>query len=501
MKHLHYIAIVFLSTLPACAPPDEPPPETPIEEPTRWAPCAWEPGGDDRAADCAFVTTPLDHTRPDGDRHRLFVKRRPAEGPTTAQVWLVAGGSGDAATSGMERLSGGLWRDRPGLAHYAVDHRGTGGSERLDCPGLTGSPTNIGTAPADVEACGADLQARLGDRLTHITLTASARDLGRLIEAYREPGVPVFVYGASYGTIVVQRYLQLYPHQPDGVILEAISTGRFLDGYDAGLESAGQRLMAVCGANPACGGRFGDDPWTVARRAVAGLDNGICAGLGASSEDARRLLGVMLFSPPLRDLVPAVVHRLDRCTPTDIAALQMLATRLSGLANDDTRSDVLGAHVFLSESQPPPAAAPGLLAAFRRATMSTGLEAQMARIGNWPRSAPGLPQEPPPYEGPMLMLQGGLDGPSPVERALPVRDAYRGPAQTWAFFPTGAHGVTGLTPTLDGSDCAREIRLQFLDAPRTPPDLGCIERILPFDWDGIPDVNHFLLGVTDAWGP
>lgn len=377
---------------------------------------------------------PLDHAQPYNERFRLFVKRRRAEGPTRAQVWLITGGPGDAATSGMERLSGGIWRDRPGIAHYAVDHRGTGGSERLACCGISASPTSILTDPAEAEACGAEIAARLGTRLDHMTLTESARDLGRLIEAYREPGVPVFVYGASYGTILIQRYLELFPDQPDGVMLEAIATGRFLDGYDAGLGQAGRRLMALCVADPTCAARFADDPWTVAHRAVASLDAGRCSSFGATSDQVRVLLGVMLFSAPLRDLVPAVVHRLDRCDPADVAALSRLAVQLSALVANDAQSDVLGAHVFLSEAQPPRDKVAELLAAFRGATMSTGLEAQIARIETWPRSAPGTPLSPPPYDGPMLMLQGGLDGPSPPERAMPIA-ARRRPGRSFRPAP------------------------------------------------------------------
>ncbi|APX12337.1 serine aminopeptidase domain-containing protein [Tateyamaria omphalii] len=460
-----------------------------------------DPATGGQEAECAFVTVPLDHARPAGERFRLFVKRRPAEGPTRAQVWLIDGGPSAAASSGMETLSGGIWRDRPGVAHYAVDHRGTGGSERLDCPGISDSAVSILTDPADVEACGVGLAARLGTRLNHVTLTASVQDLGRLIEAYREPDVPVFVYGASYGTIFVQRYLELFPNQPDGVIIEAIATHRFLDGYDAGMERTGQRVMALCAADPACGNRFEQDPWVVAQQAVAGIDAGRCDDLDATSADVRVFLGSMLFWAPLRDLIPATVYRLDRCAPADVAALSRLAARLSALlANDAEPDDVLAAHIYLSEAQPVQERAPQLLAAFQRATMSTGLEAQIARIDTWPRSTPGLPLGPPPYDGPMLMLQGGLDGPTPAERAQPVRDAYRGPAQTWAFFPTGAHGMTGLTPTPDGRDCARDIRIQFLDAPNRPPDLGCIDRILPIDWDGTPELNRFLFGTSDLWG-
>ncbi|MEM8550927.1 MAG: alpha/beta hydrolase [Pseudomonadota bacterium] len=474
---------------------------TPVERPTVWTPCAWDEARGDRDAECASIAVPLHYAADDSRRHHLFVKRRPAQGPTTAQVWLVTGGPGDAATRAMENLSGGIHRERPAVAHYAFDHRGTGRSERLQCPGLEGSATSILTPPAAVEACGADLAQRVGDRLDHVTVTASAHDLALLVSAHREPDVPVFVYGASYGTILLQRYMELYPDQADGVILEAIGVGRFLDGYDEGMERVGRRLMGLCAADPACAGRVDDDPWAVAQRAVASLDKGACEALGATSAQARVLLGAMLFYAPLRNLIPATVLRLDRCRRRDARALAHLVRRLESLVADPFSSDVAGAHVFLSETQPPERRAAPLMAAFSRATISTGLEAQMARVRSWPRSpGRGIPQRPPRYDGPILMLQGGLDGPTPIERARVLRDAYRGRGQTFVEFPLGAHGMTGMTPTSAGRDCARDIRIQFIDDPTRRPDLDCVSRILPIAWDGTPELNRYFFGVADAWG-
>ncbi|MEJ6395995.1 alpha/beta hydrolase [Gymnodinialimonas sp. 2305UL16-5] len=477
-------------------------PETPIEEQARWAVCDWSTGTGDREAECAFVTVPLEHGASLSERYRLLVKRRGASAPLQAQVWLVSGGPGDAATANMERLSGGIHQDRPDIALYAVDHRGTGGSERLDCPGLAGSATSIQTGVAEVEACGAELHARLGDRLSHVTLTASAHDLAALITANREPGVPVFVYGGSYGTIVIQRYLELYPNQPDGVIMEALATGRFLDGYDASFERTGRNLLRRCAVDPACADRFDGDPWDIAQRAVASLDNGSCTALGASSADARLLFGSMLFSAPVRDLIPAAVLRLNRCRPEDVSALNTLAGRLTELAvSDDGSSDVLGAHVFLSETQPPRDRSYTLLQDLAGYTMATGLEAHISRIEAWPRTqGQGVPLTPPPYDGPLLMLQGALDAPTPLSRANLLRDTYRGPSQVWAEFPDGSHQLTGATPMLNGDDCARRIRIQFLDNPFTPPDLGCIAQVMPPAWEGSDALNLFLFGNANAWG-
>lgn len=325
---------------------------------------------------------------------------------------------------------------------------------------------------------------------------------------------PVFLYGGSYGTYLAQRFIQIHPDLPDGVILEGISApGQGFVGYEAGMNAAGQDLFAVCSADLACRSHFDGDPWTVASDLVAAMDAGHCPTLGVDGLFTRQFLAALLFYNGIRDLVPALVFRMDRCSTEDVDAVVSIYNRMFGgggatlgMANDGLGdNDALFFHVALSEMWPD--GAPSLAeteANFLSYTMSTGLEIRLAKMldeQGWPT----FPQDEhyggfSDYDGPLLMLQGGLDPATNIEQSLAVGEHYDGPTQAWAEFPFGAHDIVGAAPLADGGDCARDLYLDFLEAPEAPLDLGCVDDALPPAFDGYPGWAAWLFGTDDAWG-
>ena len=478
-------------------------PVTRLDEPTRWAVCSWDPEKDDRLAECATVVVPAD---PDPARgtFRLFVKRRRVIGRPQAQVWILHGGPGASATEGMKRLAYDIPELRPGIAYYTVDHRGVGGSEKLECPSgqSADSPKGSTVTLEEWPACIAHLKETIGTRLDLFTTTHSARDVGALVEKYRVPGVPVFVYGASYGTYLARRYLQLFPEQPRGVILEGIAASRdHMTGYDAAMIRAADTLLETCARSPACGGRFDAPPVEAFRRNLRSLDGGHCPALGMTTADARAVLTGMTFSATTRVLVPALARRIERCAPEDVPIVQKALAAWLGSFVGKGSSSVLHNHVALSEMYTPAQTTDELQRQADAAALTTGLELGYSKLFPlYPRYArDAFVGKEPVYDGPLLMLHGALDTPSPLPRALPVRDRFRGRRQYWVEFPEGAHGMTSKTPIADGSDCGRSIYLQFIDRPDRRPDTGCIARILPIDWNSTPDDALRFLGTLDIW--
>jgi pimeloyl-ACP methyl ester carboxylesterase len=486
-------------------------PETPTVTLGAWEPCDRLVGSGDAAAECAMATVPRDWDDPEGPTYDLLVKRVPAVDPA-AHLWVVHGGPGGSAVDELDLLSYGIPELRPDIEVYAVDHRGIGGSGRLGCP-AEDADSLFGAAVAEAEwpSCLESLVAERGEELDFITTTASARDLGALIGTLGADR-QTFVWGGSYGTYAVLRYLHLFPDQPAGVILEGIQhPARDFVGYDADIDRVSHDLFDVCAQDPDCAEHFAGDPWQTAQAAVASLDAGHCPELGLDSDGARGIFGSLVFYWQTRDVLPAVVHRLERCAPDDIEVLQHLLASLGLLfgatlsGNDGLgSSDLLFYHVALSEMWYPPDEAPAvdtLLADWQTMTMSTGLEIALGqRSGTWPRyPADSFDDAVPAYAGPLLMLQGGLDAPTPWEQAWALTAEYDGPAQTWALFPYGAHGVVGGSPA-PGGDCALDVYLQFLAQPATPPDLSCIDDIAPPEFDGDPALTTWLLGTADAWG-
>jgi pimeloyl-ACP methyl ester carboxylesterase len=99
-----------------------------------------------------------------------------------------------------------------------------GESTRVGCPDQesTTSEGGVGITASEWPACLEAVERSWGNKLSHFTTTADARDLKRFIELTRAPGQKVFVYGASYGTTRALRLLQVDPAGVDGVILDSV---------------------------------------------------------------------------------------------------------------------------------------------------------------------------------------------------------------------------------------------------------------------------------------
>jgi pimeloyl-ACP methyl ester carboxylesterase len=167
---------------------------------------------------------PLDWAVPSADLISVFASRRPAiEQPAKVQLWLLAGGpggSGDSYSTYVDQLA----KELPDHDLYVLEHRGVGESTRVGCPDQesTTSEGGVGITASEWPACLEAVERSWGNKLSHFTTTADARDLKRFIELTRAPGQKVFVYGASYGTTRALRLLQVDPAGVDGVILDSV---------------------------------------------------------------------------------------------------------------------------------------------------------------------------------------------------------------------------------------------------------------------------------------
>jgi len=483
-------------------------PSADLSAPTPWTTCAFDVRNpEDQSAECAFVTVPLNYAKPKAGTFRLLVKRTKATVKPTAQVWILHGGPGASATEGMYRLSYGVSADRPDIVYYGVDHRGIGGSEKLECPQQEAKDSAKGSTISEEEwpqCIKAVLENPGRKRLNQITTSNAARDIGALIAKYREPGVKVVVYGGSYGSYLARRYLQLFPDQPDAVILEGLASNQAFTDYDSAMNDAAKANLDACAAYPDCARHFDGHPWEIAQQVLHGLPTSACSALKVSPGDMKKLWGAFTFTAPNRSMLPALVKRLQRCNENDMAfIIKGLTQFIAILGEAKASSAVILKHVGISEMLGANRDAAGLQQQFSETlTMSTGLEAELAGLqSRWPT----YPRDDymgdwPDYRGPMLMLHGALDTPAPLHRALEVRAHFQAPHQYWVLFPEGAHGMVTKTPDANGRDCGKYIYVQFVDQPLKAPDQTCIGDILPINWNGNPADAVRIFGTEDIWG-
>ena len=196
-------------------------------------------------------------------------------------VWLD-GGPGIAGTGSAALYTDELRFHRDQRAIVMVDQRGTGGSGALNCPEIERkSPLSDAWTLADVVSCRRALEAH--SDLSQYSTLAAARDLDavRLALGYEK----VDLAGLSYGTMLAQAYLKLYPaHVRSAAFIGTVPLGEKLPLHHAANgEHALRQVFDDCGADTACNAAFPRllSDWAVLQRRLSNAPIVIKTGHGA----------------------------------------------------------------------------------------------------------------------------------------------------------------------------------------------------------------------------
>jgi pimeloyl-ACP methyl ester carboxylesterase len=467
-----------------------------------WSPCSLDPSANDMRAECARVIVPLDWSHPKAGQVSVAVKRLPATEPRV-QLWLVEGGPGASGLADFPEVMARWQAQDPGIEVYTLDHRGVGESERLSCPSQEDPSSVDGTAisSAEIAACLASLERQRPGALAHFNTTQAAHDLAELVRRTSRAGVPSFLWGASYGTYLLQRYLQIYPRQVTGVIVDSLNPADAdAQTQAAGMNQAGRDLLGVCAGQPRCAERLGGDPLAFWKALLADLDRGHCAAAGGDGAAVRALASFVGSYHPLRQVLPALAYRLRRCNAADLLALGHFTAIMDGdwFTELPGFSQVLNTNIVLSEMSEPRQAAHAADESDRLFAISNMADVRSLRQ-HWPVYEDPLDDQWASADVPILMLQGRLDFLTPAGPARAWSDHFAGPGQTYVEFPEGAHGLTFATPTPEGTDCAAQLILSFLRTPTAPPDTTCVKRVLRLDFEGDSATAAALLGTSNLW--
>ena len=225
-------------------------------------------------AQCAWVSVPLDYEGANNETIDIFTYRyRGASEQKKGQVWLFEGGPGGSGLLLASTLRY-MASQYPDYDFYSMDHRGVANSTRLGCPNDT---EIIGFDPKAYDACITQMQTEWGDRLRYFSTTNAARDIHRVTNMFREKNRKVFLYAVSYGTYWLQRYLQMYPDDADGIILDSICspTECYLDRYDGWNNTVGEQFLDFCESDPVCSAKMAtlsDSPLQAVRQTFEKLD-------------------------------------------------------------------------------------------------------------------------------------------------------------------------------------------------------------------------------------
>lgn len=480
---------------------------------------------DGYVSECATIQVPLDHAHPEGEKIDFHFSRYPAATqPAKRQVWLLAGGPGQAGYVFGKRIAA-LAEAMPDADLFAADHRGTGKSHRLTCP-QQDAPNSYGgyiLDELDAEACLEALKPKGDyDRLAHFTTTEAASDVLDGIAAVRtSPDEKVFVIGASYGTHWAHRMVQISAADAtkprlDGVVFDGFLTPghfAFLD-YDRAAEEAGEALAAACDADASCTMHLGPGGALAKVKAVmATLEQTPCGPF--TKDQARTLISVLLDPWGGRAMIFPAIHRLERCTDADQDALVHLANTYYGLLQmayqvPFVNSGILQNNIVLNElwklpGEAEPTKAEMLAAADAQPFLAGGsLPGRLVDMrAFWPvppDDFSALPT-PAPTTAKLLWLGAKMDAHAWPSQSTKITSVY--PDAPFVFLDGASHTPMNQSPlTSDPTKtCGAKIATSFIEADGVL-DASCqTNDLLPLRLEA-PDAEFAIKwwDTADDWG-
>ncbi len=271
---------------------------------------------------------------PDGRKIALSVALVPALNVEALPDPLVflAGGPGQSAIDSYLAMPSAfeqIRRDRPILL---VDQRGTGRSNRLDCPLPENGDLSTGDwDPEEMLAYTRDCLESLDGDPRFYTTSVAVDDL----DAVRaELGIEQLnLWGGSYGTRVALHYLRKYPEQTRSVIIDGVIPGDELLGPAIATDAQASLdfLFDRCAETADCNEAFpnladtfdalrqqlDDTPVTLS---VAHPTNGELVELNLRKDTLTGVVRMSTYSPTTRALLPLMISEAAQGRYTMLAA-------------------------------------------------------------------------------------------------------------------------------------------------------------------------------------
>ncbi len=368
---------------------------------------------------------------------------------------------------------------------YIPDFRGTGRSSLLQCPVAQASSVN----PNPV-ACFAEIASQYGvNGLAGFSTTAAATDLYHLINNTKQSGDRVVVYGVSYGTFLLNRFLYLYPQIADRAIADSVlpNSVDYTERADHANE-AGLALNQACIDDAFCSSKFAAFGGVNATMTDV-LSGNTCVRYSTSQGlNLKAVLLTFLDNFFLRKLVFPIIYRMKRCSPSDIAVLgRIFAPTVSAELNSINGTAKMSDAILYLVSGSELASRPVRYNASHWATKYSStppfyynpagalITAVYQSIGSYlyPATEKVYATN---YTNPLLIIHGTIDTRTPTSFYNEWINAFRGMNNVkTVLFKNTPHGVAFSTPIRGvRSYCGVRVMVDFLNAPNQTPNSSCI---------------------------
>jgi len=433
-------------------------------------------------ARCGKLPVPENPDEPAGAQIDLAVAVVPAVATQAKPdpLFLIAGGPGQGAIQGYAPILGAFAGIRRERDLVLVDQRGTGGSNRLDCPMDDAALATGEMSPAEMRELARECLARLAARPQFYTTSIAVQDLDAVRVALGYERINLF--GGSYGTRVAQHYVRRFPGRTRAIVLDAVVPPELALVPRIALESqaALDGVFARCQADPACNERFPDVAGQFAvlderlRRAPATIPfadpvDGAITDLEVTRAHLVTMARMLTYSARTASLLPLVVH--EAATRGNYAPL---AAQAEMIGEDLGEMIAMGMHhsVVCAEDAPRFEGAVDRAELARTYIGTQMLDGMEAICEVWPHGAVDEDfHEPLRSKVPALLISGEYDPATPA--------AYGGAAAAGfenalhLVVPGQGHGQTRLP-------CVQRLLRRFIENGG-PADLdpACVGEIRP----------------------
>lgn len=226
-------------------------------------------------AECTTLEVPENWDDANSRKIHLAVALVPSRSPKPKAdpVFMLAGGPGQSARESWRNMAGTFRAVLADRHVVLLDQRGTGASNRFDCP----TPEDIDPLITTIEP---ELAAEMSRACieavkdTHDVRYYSTEDAARDLDHVRQKlgAEQVNLVGISYGTRMGQIYTKRYPTRVRSLLLDSVVPNELILGseHSANLEDVLKAQLGRCRDDAECGKLFGD-PYATLRELAAQL--------------------------------------------------------------------------------------------------------------------------------------------------------------------------------------------------------------------------------------
>lgn len=435
------------------------------------------------------------------------------------QIWMLSGGPGDPSAEMLKRAA--LLHPNLGddFEFFILDLRGTNQSTPLIC--------NSGE---ELLSCINRIKkTKIFNYLEAFSTWSGAKDLAHAIRLTHEEKHEVYVFGGSFGTYLLNRFLQIEPSLVTGAIMDSVCDSNLcrIVTRAPNLNTVGLEFLASCEQDSSCRARFSKygNPTKAAEEILASFDNinntNSCGSkLNIEREDFNSTLGRFIqvenAGPPAagRTLIAPVLLRMMRCNLEDQKALEFMYKKAK--TGRGGNPPIIFAHMGLSElffgpSNSPIPSEQELNTLSTESVFSSYMAPSMHKLyEKWPRYQPNKAfyAKYATPKMPVLILDGKFDQDTPISWAENTYNNYVNNGSTKPTFveiPLASHGTLTTSPVIDKKEtCGIQLITSFILSGTKSIDRSCLKKLKPIDYAGktaeTKNLADIWFNTSNVWG-